>query len=250
MTVAVPATANSEWLAAAAPGMLNHKEVRMRFDTVLTFLVCLISFTAAADLTGRVVAISDGDTLTLLTPENSQVKIRLAEIDTPESAQPYGSKAKQALSSLAFNKQVTAKVETTDRYGRKVAHVYAGDTWVNAELVSSGAAWVYRQYSDDPKLLAMESEARAAKRGLWSLPESEQTPPWEWRKNKRAGAAVATTGEKSKPKPSSLSGFTCESKRYCKQMTSCEEAKFYLNECGVHRLDRDKDGIPCESLCR
>ena len=225
--------------------VLSSKALRLLISALL-----LVSFTAAADLAGRVVAISDGDTLTLLTPENSQVKIRLAEIDTPESAQPYGSKAKQALSSLAFNKQVTAKVETTDRYGRKVAHVYAGDTWVNAELVSSGAAWVYRQYSDDPKLLAMENEARAAKRGLWSLPEAEQTPPWEWRKNKRAGTAVATTGEKSKPKPSPSSGFTCGSKRTCKEMTSCEEAMFFLNECGMRKLDRDKDGLPCENVCR
>lgn len=90
--------------------VLSSKALRLLISALL-----LVSFTAAADLAGRVVAISDGDTLTLLTPENSQVKIRLAEIDTPESAQPYGSKAKQALSSLAFNKQVTAKVERTNR---------------------------------------------------------------------------------------------------------------------------------------
>lgn len=90
--------------------VLSSKALRLLISALL-----LVSFTAAADLAGRVVAISDGDTLTLLTPENSQVKIRLAEIDTPESAQPYGSKAKQTLLSLAFNKQVTAKVERTNR---------------------------------------------------------------------------------------------------------------------------------------
>jgi hypothetical protein len=41
----------------------------------------------------------------------------------------------------------------------------------------------------------------------------------------------------------------CGTKRFCKQMTSCEEAKFYLTTCGVSSLDGDGDGIPCESLC-
>ena len=45
--------------------------------------------------------------------------------------------------------------------------------------------------------------------------------------------------------------YSCDDgKRYCKEMDSCAEAKFYLNQCGVSRLDRDNDGIPCESICR
>lgn len=80
---------------------------------------CFFATTAlAADLTGRVVGVSDGDTITLLTSENKQVKVRLAEIDTPESKQPWGTKAKQALSDMVFKRDVRVVVATTDRYGK------------------------------------------------------------------------------------------------------------------------------------
>ena len=72
-------------------------------------------------------------------------------------------------------------VQDTDRYGRTVSRVYVGDMDVNAELVRQGAAWVYRQYAKDQSLYTLENEAKAAKRGLWALPEAEQMPPWEWR---------------------------------------------------------------------
>jgi len=81
----------------------------------------------AAELTGKVVGISDGDTLTLLVPDGArfkQVKVRLGEIDTPESKQPYGQRAKQALSDLAFGKQARVVVQDTDRFGRTVGRVY------------------------------------------------------------------------------------------------------------------------------
>lgn len=142
----------------------------------------------AETITGRVVGVSDGDTLTILVEKGAAktpVKIRLAEIDTPESKQPWGTRAKQALSDLAYNKQARAEVETTDRYGRKVAKVFVNDDWVNARLVKDGHAWVYRQYSKSRDLLRLEDEARTAKRGLWSLPESQRTPPWEWRRGNR-----------------------------------------------------------------
>ena len=137
----------------------------------------------ATEYTGKVVAIADGDTLTLLV-NRQQLKIRLAEIDTPERGQPYGSKAKEALSQLAFGKRVRVVATDHDRYGRIVGRVYIGDTDVNAELVRQGAAWVYRQYAKDPGLFALEAEARKAKRGLWGLPEAERVPPWEWRRRK------------------------------------------------------------------
>ena len=73
---------------------------------------------------GRVVGVSDGDTITILNDRKQQIKVRLAEIDTPESAQPYGSRAKQELSRLVYGKTVSVKVQDTDRYGRKVGRVY------------------------------------------------------------------------------------------------------------------------------
>jgi len=139
----------------------------------------------AAELRGRVVAIADGDTLTLLTPEKQQVKVRLAEIDTPERRQPYGTRARQALSDLAFRKEARVVVQDTDRYGRTVGRVWVGRTDVNAEMVRRGVAWAYRRYSRDPALLVLEQEAREGRRGLWALPEAERVPPWDWRRQKR-----------------------------------------------------------------
>ena len=43
--------------------------------------------------------------------------------------------------------------------------------------------------------------------------------------------------------------YKCGKKKYCTQMQSCEEALFYLKKCNLKRLDRDRDGIPCEKIC-
>jgi endonuclease YncB( thermonuclease family) len=134
-------------------------------------------------LTGKVVGIADGDTLTMLV-DNVQYKIRLAEIDTPEKRQPYGTRAKQALSEMVFGEEIRVEVQTVDRYGRTVARVYIDDVDVCAELVRQGMAWVYRRYVKDESLYDVEQEAKNTKRGIWSLPVSQQIPPWEWRRNR------------------------------------------------------------------
>lgn len=219
-----------------------------------TLLIFSIAGNAATTKQGKVVAITDGDTLTLLADGNQQIKVRLAEIDTPESAQPYGSRAKQELSTLAFGQIARVEIQETDRYGRSVGRVYVGTTDVNAEMVRRGAAWVYRQYSKDPTLLPMEAEAKAAKRGLWALPEAEKMPPWEWRREGKEGKPTATISSTPKPAPAikatSSTGFSCGGKRTCGQMSSCGEARYYLSKCGLSRLDGDHDGTPCEKLCR
>ena len=232
--------------------------VALRALWLFGFLAVLAGPLLAAEYSGKVVGVSDGDTLTLLVPDGAsfkQLKVRLGEIDTPESKQPYGQRAKQALSDLAYNKQARVVVQDTDRYGRTVGRVYVGGVDVNAELVKQGAAWVYRQYLKDQSLLALEAEAKAAKRGLWGLPEAERCPPWDWRKGTCATASAPASrvpaAPTAAPTPAaSGSGFTCAGKRRCGEMTSCEEAKFYLTSCGVGSLDGDKDGVPCETLCR
>ena len=123
------------------------------------------------------IGISDGDTFTLLIADQREVKIRLAEIDAPEKAQPYGTKSKQALSALAYGKQARVAVQTNDQYGRPVGRVSVGSTDVNAALVQQGAAWVYRQYAHDPQLIDLERQAKAARRGLWALPKAQRIPP-------------------------------------------------------------------------
>jgi len=72
-------------------------------------------------------------------------------------------------------------VQDTDRYGRTVGRVYVGSVDVNAKMIRQGAAWVYRQYAKDQSLYRLEEQAKAAKRGLWGLPETERCAPWDWR---------------------------------------------------------------------
>jgi endonuclease YncB( thermonuclease family) len=203
----------------------------------------------------RVVGVHDGDTLTCLTTQKTQLKVRLAEIDTPESKQPYGTRAQQSLAGMVFGKDVRLEVQDTDRYGRKVARVYQDKVNVNAEQVKSGSAWVYRQYLKDKSLLELEAQAKTEKRGLWALPESERMPPWEWRKTdrdkrqaKREGTATYTPPVESKKEESS--DFSCSTLKRCNVMSSCAEAKYQLQQCGNTQIDGNHDGVPCESLCK
>lgn len=228
-----------------------------RFTVVraLAFMIAviwpLVGFTA--EYSGKVVGISDGDTLTLLVPDGAsfrQVKVRLAEIDTPESAQPYGTRAKQALSDLAFNKQARVIEQDRDRYGRTVGRVYVSNLDVNAEMVKQGAAWVYRQYARDRSLFALEDQAKAAKRGLWNLSEAERCEPWNWRKGSCSMSAPQPQAPAGFNNARSAGTFTCGTvKRRCSEMASCDEAKFYLKQCGLRTIDGNHDGVPCEALC-
>jgi len=157
---------------------------------IALFLILLIPQTGCTEETtlekgstykGKVVGVTDGDTIKILR-DKTTYKIRLAQIDTPERKQPYGSKSKQVLSDLIFGKEIKIKIETIDRYGRYVADIYLGDTHINAELVRLGAAWVYIKYVKDRSLLDIEKTARTEKIGLWALPEAQIQPPWEWRR--------------------------------------------------------------------
>jgi endonuclease YncB( thermonuclease family) len=222
----------------------NNKRKSMKWTIFGLFALYAALAYGAETIQGKVVAITDGDTATILI-NNTQFKIRLAEIDTPEKGQPYGARSKEALSALIFGKEVIAKVQDRDRYGRYVARLYVGNIDVSREMVGQGAAWVYRQYLTDKSLLQVEQEAKGAKRGLWGLPEAENVPPWEWRNGKNQTTTVPKNGINNPSKQTS-----CGNKQYCGHMTSCEEAKFYLNSCGLSRLDGDSDGVPCESLCR
>ena len=71
-------------------------------------------------------------------------------------------------------------------------------------------------------------------------------PPWEWRLARRGEASLVTRP----PATAAPGGFTCGTKTYGREMTSCAEAMFHLRQCGLGRLDADRDGVPCESICR
>lgn len=139
---------------------------------------------ALKTFTGKVTAIKDGDTFEVLY-DGQPERVRLAEIDCPESAQPYGKRAKQFASDLCFGKIVTvASGSKRDRYGRVVGTVTTEDgVNVNEALVKAGYAWHYKDYSDNAQIGVYQEEARLKRLGLWA--DTEPTPPWEWRKNKR-----------------------------------------------------------------
>lgn len=137
----------------------------------------------AAAFLASVIGISDGDTMTVL-HEREPIKIRLAEIDAPEKAQPFGTKSKQALSDLCFGKQAEVNPKTTDRYGRTIARVKCDGQDVSEHQVEAGMAWVYDRYVTDRGLYPLQDMARSTGRGLWV--DAGPVPPWEWRKSKRA----------------------------------------------------------------
>lgn len=192
----------------------------------------------AASVEGKVVNVHDGDTVTLLTKKNQTIKVRLGQIDAPEIGQAYGQSAKRSLSRLVSGRRVRLDKETTDRYGRTVGTLWLGDKDINREQIKLGMAWVYRQYLHDRSLLELEESARKRRIGLWS--ERNPTPPWQFG---RRGEHTPSSSNRS-------SSLTCGRKRYCKDMSSCDEAKNYWERCGLSQLDRDKDGVPCESLCK
>jgi endonuclease YncB( thermonuclease family) len=160
---------------------------------VCWFNICVISET----ITGKVVSVYDGDTITVLDDSN-QIKVRLEGIDTPEAKQPFGTKAKQALSEMVFGKDVTLEWNEKDRYGRTLGHIHINGKWVNLEMVKQGMAWHYKQYSKDQQLAEAEIAARKAKLGLWSDPKP--VAPWDWRKGVRSEASTATKKSESADK--------------------------------------------------
>jgi endonuclease YncB( thermonuclease family) len=133
---------------------------------------------------GPLVRVKDGDSL-VVKVQGVAMDFRLAEIDAPEIDQPYGQQAKRDLLALARGQQLVIMPLDTDRYGRTVAHVWNGSTHLNAEMVKRGAAWFYSKYAPRETLYYIEQEARAARRGLWTLPLQDRVEPWFWRERKR-----------------------------------------------------------------
>ena len=133
---------------------------------------------AAADIEGRVVGIADGDTLTVL-HEREQTTVRLAEIDAPEKAQPFGQRSRQSLAELCAQQPVRVEDKGRDRYGRTIGRVWCAGVDASAEQVRRGMAWVYDRYATDQALYTLQTEARSAHRGLWV--DAHPVPPWEWR---------------------------------------------------------------------
>jgi endonuclease YncB( thermonuclease family) len=143
----------------------------------------------ADTIEGRVVGVSDGDTITLLDSSKTQHKIRLQGIDAPEAKQAFGQASKRHLSNLVFNRDVTAECGKTDKYKRQVCVMTVSGQDANLAQVKAGMAWWYRAYAKEqiPEHRAQyqgaEMDAQRQRLGLWR--DAEPVPPWEWRKAKR-----------------------------------------------------------------
>jgi micrococcal nuclease len=137
---------------------------------------------------GRIVRVTDGDTVTLLSSDNTQIKLRLAGTDAPESRMPYGQASRVHLAGLVLNKEVVAVTQKQDHYGRNVATLFIGTKDINLSMVQADMAWHYKQFesvldkSIARKHAQSEQTARFEQQGLWQQPN--QQAPWDWRKNR------------------------------------------------------------------
>lgn len=146
--------------------------------SVMTAILLALTLIAADPLIGKVVKVTDGDTITVLVG-NDQIKIRLSEIDAPERGQDFGTKSKDALADLVFEKEVRVVTHGKDRYGRVMGDVFVGETNVNQKLVEDGWAWNYLKYSKSKRLAELETNARETKKGLWAA--KAPIAPWDYR---------------------------------------------------------------------
>ena len=153
--------------------------------TLLVILLFFSSVAVAEVLLGTVIAVHDGDTITLRTETNKK-KIRLAGIDAPELKQPYGVESQSALREAVFDKVILVETSRNDKYGRAIGKVILDGQDINLKQIQSGGAWVYRAYlkelSKEDRVFYLEAEAqsKAIAAGLWK--DSNAIEPWIWRK--------------------------------------------------------------------
>lgn len=161
---------------------------KKNFQTIGTvFFSLFLSFSVWADFTGKVVRISDGDTITVLDQFKVQHRVRLIGIDAPERKQAFGSRSRKSLGKLVFSKTVTVKTNKRDRYGRVLGKVLINGIDVNKEQIRRGMAWhgYLRDQTAADRIAYADTErnARQEQRGLWVNPNP--LSPWEWRKLKK-----------------------------------------------------------------
>ena len=159
--------------------------IRFSAFAVLAGLSVLSFAVRAEEIRGRVVRVSDGDTITVLDAGHTQHKVRLAKIDAPEKAQPFGTAARLHLAGMVTNGPVRVSFEGRDRYGRIIGIVFAGELECNLRMVADGYAWHYKHFDKSPAYANAEQTAQTNKRGLWK--DSAPIPPWNWRREHKKG---------------------------------------------------------------
>jgi endonuclease YncB( thermonuclease family) len=156
---------------------------------LVAFLLVATVFGQEVAIRGKCVGVHDGDSCTLLISGNTQIKIRAAFLDAPELGQPFGYRAKQAMSDLVFGKDIAVYPHTIDRYGRLVAVVYVNGSDAGLQMLRQGFAWCYTRFLPEAtaniqaSYRQAEAEARELRRGLWSDPG--RVEPWLFRRAAR-----------------------------------------------------------------
>ena len=220
--------------------------------SLVALTVAVLAPFAQSAMAATVLSIGDGDSISVL-ERGQKLKVRLACIDAPETAQsPYGMASRNQLKALLpLCSTVSLRVQAVDRYGRTVAEVI-GKGRVNLAMVQSGQAFVYRQYlgrCDRGAYLAAERQAQAQRLGVWALPGG-MTRPWDFRHGgagRRSAGAVPAGASLSAPVSSPQAAQPSETKTTCKQIGTFARAQELLRQ-GHSTLDRNGDGVACEGL--
>lgn len=153
------------------------------------FTLGSLQTSSAYELTGRIISIADGDTVTLLDANLQQHKIRLSGIDAPERRQPFGNRSRLHLGALVFGRQVTADCPKTDRYKRAVCRLEVDGVDANLAQIEAGMAWHYKAYAreqppaDRWRYAKAEDRARDARQGLWA--DRAPMAPWDFRTTRK-----------------------------------------------------------------
>lgn len=152
------------------------------------FRLCLILFLLSSNYVyalqydARVIKVIDGDTIWVKS-NNKHIKIRLSYIDAPEIRQKFGVKSRDILIGLIQNKKIEVHVNKKDRYNRQLGEIYIHEAdksiFINAKMLKSGSAWVYKHYRNNMYLMNLENSARINKNGLWN--ENDPLEPWKFR---------------------------------------------------------------------
>jgi hypothetical protein len=210
---------------------------------------------------GIVTKVTDGDSLWVTPPGQPGIEVRLRDIDAPEICQVWGEEARRALEALVLGKIVVLRIAGRDTYGRTLGQVQAGDVDVARRMVEEGHAWSLRTRWDRGPLVKEERMAGALRRGLHSQPGAVMPRDFRQGHGPCVAEAAAVRAEPV-PAPSPLppaperqprtampppgNAFRCDGRTHCSQMTSCDEARYFLKNCPGVQMDGNRDGIPCE----
>lgn len=150
---------------------------------IITLLLFINSFLFSEIITGKVISVTDGDTVKILDSNNETYKIRLNDIDAPEKKQAYGTKSKENLANYIAGKTVKVEYDKLDKYKRILGTIYFEDKNINEHQIKDGYAWVYRKYSKNNEYINLERISKNEKKGLWK--DENPIEPWEYRKMKK-----------------------------------------------------------------